>query len=239
MVSVGGDWPEKNKNIFVVSSTNAESNPVLCELAKDHNIRLIYWNDCLIRSDAVAEIPLSKIMEEIEEDEFLHNFVTYNGVDCWSMIKPYVELVVRKHLEIYLANVSRFLKLHNRCQIHMVVTAYELPLAEAVFQQCEASFYSAYSFSPWRYCRFLAWNAFNVSVLSWQGAASFICIHRSYQGLSSRYLPAISFRHADSRSRLHLLQAAEEGLREASQVAGKAGVENLLRLWNIWPLPIR
>ena len=41
MVSVGGDWPEKNKNIFVVSSTNAESNPVLCELAKDHNIGIV------------------------------------------------------------------------------------------------------------------------------------------------------------------------------------------------------
>jgi hypothetical protein len=133
----GGRLASKNNNILVISSTNAESNPVLCELVKDKNIRLIHWNDCLIRSEAVANIPKSKIIDEIEDDEFLHNFVTYHGVDCWPMIKPYMEKVVREHLEIYLANVSRFLILHNRCKIHMVVTAYELPLGEAIFQQCE------------------------------------------------------------------------------------------------------
>ena len=133
----GGSLAEKAKNILVFSSTEAEVLPVLRELEKEPDVRVLQWNDCVIGTGTDLEVPVTAILAEMDEDSDIREFTTYQGVDLWPLERAMVERVVSHDLKRFLSNVRGFLKINQRCPIDLVVTAYELPLCEAIFQQCE------------------------------------------------------------------------------------------------------
>jgi hypothetical protein len=125
-------------NILVLASNKDNVAPVLRSLRnRTRKINFIFWDELVPDVRFNYEIPTDIILKRIEQDKYIRtNFVCWRGVDFFQKIVPVIKQMLGADIAAMYQSASLFNRLHSRVKIDAVVSAYDHPPFEAIFQQC-------------------------------------------------------------------------------------------------------
>jgi hypothetical protein len=119
---------------FLVAKEHMEA---LDELAKLYNIEVIFWNDAYRMRPKPVDIPIEKIISRIKAERRLRCWTTRRGVDLFELFLPEIRKTLTEDIGLYVSGVERFLDIVKTEDITHVISTYEVPLFEAILDQCE------------------------------------------------------------------------------------------------------
>lgn len=128
----------KKKNILILYSSNLFINKFIkFLLIKKKNVKIIYWNDIFIKKTNI-KINKNSIINEIKQNRQKLNAIIYRDINIFDIIFPYIIHIINNDLEVIYENVVNFNRINKKYKFDLVMTQFELPIYESIFDQCDS-----------------------------------------------------------------------------------------------------
>jgi len=129
---------EIRKNILVLSLTENEILPILNKLKqKNSNIKYVFWDtQKQIKFNAI-NINKKRIISIISKNRKKFDIIKYKGINLFKVIFPDIQYFIEEYVSSFYSNVILFNYLQKRYNFKLIITQYDNPIFESIFQQSE------------------------------------------------------------------------------------------------------
>ena len=129
---------ETRKNILILSLTDSEILPILEKLKKKNSdVKFVFWDTQKeIKVDEI-NINKKKILNCIYKNKRIFNLIKYKGISLFEVIYPDITYFVERYIASFYKNVVLYNQLQKKYNFKLILTQYDNPIFESIFQQSE------------------------------------------------------------------------------------------------------
>lgn len=122
-------------NILVLS-VSRENRNALIVVKKRGKCNLIFWEDVMFHSFRDIDARAKDIVDGVKNNPLARQFIMHYGVDTFELYRSEIEHILTRYMPLFLSTVKRFCEMNEKFNFSLVLTAYECPEYEAIFDKC-------------------------------------------------------------------------------------------------------